>query len=328
MKILILLSILTASYIAHSYGLEPNDRNDYIYFRNLLDKDVLNPPTLKIYDNFKFSGKPILELDKTGLRIRDKLVCEWPKEYAEKPDYRVLRELNSENPCRHSPVYTDSDPGGPTMLWVELSDSSVNEYYETLFEGQKAYIDKKSSTDFTFALSKKKQFDLKRPEDQAVYEKFLLEDSSFKDYVAKLYDCAIKETESCFVNGKRDFAKNYERFTKQICDNNGYNRIKMYKKLGKYCANLRDSESLSQPYSQKAKEKDREARQAIKKEYWSNYRSCFFDENPTRLLGEISKSTNIKIKKVVLYPKDDVYFQCTILGNLQKNGKITWQVKI
>lgn len=329
MRNLILSLILSYSFVSNSHGLNPNEKNDFLVFKNLLVKDHKIQPSLSIFDNTSFTGTPIINMDKDGLKINGGLVCKWSNDYAERVDSRTLRNLISGAPCsQFPPVFADDDPGGPTLLWVELTNSSNPNYFEASFQGKKVYIDKKNSSDFTLELSPEKQLRQKRSADQKVYEKTLRESASLKEYVIKMHDCFKNKKELCFVREPKEFVGAYDFFIKSVCESEGYAKPKLFGKLGKYCADLLSVEDSNSDASQSKKKKGSSARSIFNNEFWINYQSCFYNDDPYKLSGEVLSEPNSHFVNVLFHPKKEVYFACQINGRMQQDGTFSWSIFI
>lgn len=327
MRIILLLTLLNYSIVSYSFGLEPNEKKDFLRFENLLNKDHKSPPSLIVFDDKSFKGKPIIIMDKEGLKIKGVLVCKWSKEYAESIDSRTLRNVKDTRPCsQYPPVFADDDPDSPPSLWIEISNSSNPNYYEATFQGRQVYIDKNSNSDFVFELSKEKQFQLKRPAEQQKYESLLLDSPNLKDYISKLHDCFKNKNELCFVDESKDFVGAYSLFIESVCEYEGFIKPKLYRQIGKYCPELLTSEDLNSGVSDGKKKKDLAARAVFKKEFWRNYQSCFHDENPSKLSGEIYEGSSDQYKNVIFHPNKENYFSCHVNGRKQPDGNFTWDI--
>jgi|GEM_PF-3967532 len=328
MKFMLLFFLMLVSYRTFSYEEAPNETKNYLDFKNLTNNKAPNPPMLKVYDNNKFTGKPIIALEKEGLFIKGKLICKWFQGYGEDKQSRLLSEVTDGSPCTHPPIFINYIENSPYMLWLELEALENKEYYQTSFEGKPVYIEKKTNPDFSFELSRIRQAELNRPIEQAEYEKILQEYGVLKEYIAKLHTCFKNEDEGCITTADSNIAASYTWYLKKICDNDNPLVKKTQIKLGKYCADLGDPEELKKPFNKKAREKDKIARMTFQKEFWNNFRSCFHNDDPFKLFGRTYKPVSANPINIEFYPKDENYTRCTIFGEGKKGEKLSWRLNI
>lgn len=328
MKFTLLFCLLLFSFRSLSYEEAPNENKNYLDFKNLTNNKAPNPPVLKVYDNNKFTGKPIIVLEKEGLLIKGKLVCKWYEGYEDEVQNRLLSEVKDGSPCTHHPVFNNYIENNPYLLWIELDDLENNEYYQTSFEGKPVYIEKKTNLDFSFELSRIRQSELNRPIEKAEYEKVLQEHGDLKEYIAKLHTCFKNEDESCITTADSSIAASYTWYLEKICDNDNPLVKKTQIKLGKYCGDLGDPEKLKKPFNKKEREKDKVARKTFQKEFWNNFRSCFHNDDPAKLIGKAYKPVSANPLSIVIYPKDESYMRCSIHGIGKKGEKLAWRLNI
>ena len=328
MKFTLLLCFLLISFSSFSYEEAPKENKNYLDFKNLTNNKAPNPPILSIYDNKKFTGKPIISFDKEGLSIKGKLVCKWYPGYAEGAHMRLLEEVKGGAPCTHPPVFMNYIENSPHMLWIELDDLENSDYFQTSFEGKPVFIEKKTNLDFAFELSKIRQAELNRPIEQAEYEKVVRDNLDLKEYIAKLHTCFKNEDEKCITSAEFKIADAYYWYLNMICENDSPLVKKTQIKLGKYCGDIGEPDELKKPYNKEKLEKDKIARMTFQKEFWNNMRSCFHNDDPFKLTGYTYTPVSANPINIVLYPKDESYISCTIFGKGKKGQKLTWKLGI
>lgn len=328
MKFTLLLCLLLISYRSFSYEKAPKENKNFLDFKNLTNNKAPNPPTLNIYDNKKFTGKPIISFDKEGLSIKGKLVCKWYPGYEEGMQNRFLSEVKDGSPCTHPPIFINYIENHPYMLWIELDDLENSDYFQTSFEGKPVFIEKKKNLDFAFELSKIRQAELNRPIEQAEYEKVVRDNVELKEYIAKLHTCFKNEDIGCITTTEFKIAEAYLWYLEKICENDSPQTKKARMKLGKYCGDLGEPEELKKPYNKEKLEKDKIARMTFQKEFWNNMRSCFHNDDPFKLTGYTYTPVSANPINISFYPKDENYVSCTINGLGKTGEKLKWKLNM
>lgn len=304
-------------------GFEPNPKFPYLKFRSYLDLNVKVPPQIYIYDNPEFKGKPILSLDKKGLKINGTNLCEWSSDYSNTLDKRFLVKTGTNENCGDlgRPLISNESPGGTPLLWIELSSISSENHYEAFLNGKKLFI-RKDKKNLVFHESDEKKLEIKKQQTRPEYEKLLNSDKSLVAFIERFHKCFKEKDLSCLEKSSSGEIKAFKYFQEYICTSAG---LGPETRILRFCQALKDNCNENDIGSAQKKQCEDYTRSQLEfKEYfWKVYSNCLNSTDGKTLEGEVLSSSPQGIS-LAFYAKDFQRVTC-LVGKRKKQDEFVWE---